>query len=85
MRKVINQAFETIKVRHSRDEASSDSPTRAEVLKVHPSARIQVLGTAKRVIRDRGPQDLPGLVPYIYLSGACLTQDEAWKEAAEKL
>ena len=85
MRKVINKTLETVRVRNSRDEASSDSPERSKVLEVYPSARIQVLGMTKRVIRDRGPQDLPGLVPYIYLSGECLTQDDAWKEAVDKL
>ena len=85
MRKVISSTLETVKIRHSRDEASLDSPERTKVLEVHPSARIQVLGTAKRVIRDRDAQDATGLVPYVYLSRSCQTQDEAWKCAMECL
>jgi hypothetical protein len=85
MRKVINASFDTVSVPSARGEASCDFPARDRVLAVHATARIQTFRSAKRIVRDRTDRDPPGLVPYVFLSGECSTQEEAWRQAAEYL
>jgi len=82
MRKIISHDLSTVRVTGSREEASFDSTFKRQVIERYTTARIQVHGTTKRVVRDRTELDQPGLVPYIYLSGECFTQDEAWNQAA---
>ena len=83
MRKIINQSLDTVRVRGSRVEASFDSEEKRRVLETHSTAKILALGTAKRVIREKTDLDPPSLVRYVFLSGECSTQDEAWKQALE--
>lgn len=82
MRKVISPNFDTARVQSARVEASVDTLDKIEVMKVHPSAKIQAFGARKRVVRRRFQDDEPALIPYVFISGEHYTAEDAWKDAA---
>lgn len=85
MRKIISPMFETVRVRHAHDVASTPRESMSIVLKSFPSSRVQSLGTVKRLVRDRENFDPRGVVPYVFLSSEWLGADECWYEAANKI
>lgn len=85
MRKIINPGLDTIKVKSTRNENQLDCPERTEMLKHHSTARVESFASKKRIVRDRTDLDPPALVSYVFLSGDCYTQEEAWKQAVQHL
>lgn len=85
MRRVISPTLDTVRVPSMRDEAPYECPERDEVLMHHSTARVQVFGAKKRIVRDKTDRDPASLVPYVFLSGECYTQQEAWQQALEHI
>lgn len=85
MRKVINSKLETVSIPSIRNEGAYECPERDEVLMHHSTARVQAFGSVKRIVRDKTDRNPASLVKYVFLSGDCYTQQEAWQQALEHI